>query len=253
MVTDMESPPTFRITPWHEDTTCDGMLSVAIYYPGVTSLNTVDVELSATVLRVEPVKGLFGGLRVRLPQWVHPGSALARFAPGRLLRVTARVAAPASVGGADSKGEGPHLSPAAKALGRSIAAAATTPEGGAWACVQRGREALAGDDLEHARAELKAGLKMELGTLNPDLKALANEIKAASDRLRKQAAVVKAPSAQYSADEAHIDETLRTGEYVGTLRWDESTKLMPLPSCRGTLFGVELNGKPVRSRGVWFC
>ena len=61
---------------------------------------------------------------------------------------------------------------------------------------------------------------------------------------KKQALATAGPSsAQYSADDAHINETVRTGEYVGTLRWDDKTKMMPLPRCPGTLFGVELDGE----------
>jgi hypothetical protein len=112
---------------------------------------------------------------------------------------------------------------------------------GAAGCARVAREALARGDVEAARTSLRRGLRLDVG--HPELRSLPAEIKAAAavaaagaggDRRRGEA--------RFNADEAHINETVRTGEYVGTLRWDHDTAFQPLPSCAGTLHGVVLSG-----------
>ena len=79
-----------------------------------------------------------------------------------------------------------------------------------------------------ARDALRTGLRLdvtnlELSRLTKELKARAAAASASAKR-RAQAAKVTAPGAV----QAQISEATKEGEYVGTLRWDDSTKFKEL-------------------------
>lgn len=115
-----------------------------------------------------------------------------------------------------------------------------------WARLVRARMELGQDDA--AREALRTGLRLDVA--NKELSKLAKELKA-----RAASTAASAPgsgssnggrrerpsSLTQNPEQARIKEDVSAGEYVGTLRWDDNTKFMPLPSIAQPLWDLPVD------------
>lgn len=117
-----------------------------------------------------------------------------------------------------------------------------------WARLVRARMELEQDDA--AREALRTGLRLDV--TNKELSKLAKELKA-----RAAATAASTPgsglgssnsgkrerptSLTQNPEQARIKEDVSAGEYVGTLRWDDSTKFMPLPNIARPLWSLPVD------------
>ncbi len=115
-----------------------------------------------------------------------------------------------------------------------------------WARLVRGHMELGQDDA--AREALRTGLRLDVA--NKELSKLAKELKT-----RAASSAAAAPglgsstggrrerpsSMTQNPEQARIKEDVSAGEYVGTLRWDDNTKFMPLPSIAQPLWSLPVD------------
>jgi tetratricopeptide (TPR) repeat protein len=114
-----------------------------------------------------------------------------------------------------------------------------------WGRLVRARMELGQDDA--AREALRTGLRLDV--TNKELSKLAKELKTRAGAAAATAPAPGSGSAQrerpesltQNPEQARIKEDVSAGEYVGTLRWDDNTKFMPLPGIEQPLWGLPVD------------